>query len=64
MVKGQFSNGMALEYTIFDATGRLNLAGNISSNNSTIDVSALRAGIYVLTLNISEKSYTFRFAKR
>ncbi len=63
-IKLEPTNSVSFEYLIFDSIGGLNLSGVISSNETTVDVSALDSGLYVLSVNAPDTSYTLRFVIR
>ncbi|HDR68458.1 MAG TPA: T9SS type A sorting domain-containing protein, partial [Bacteroidaceae bacterium] len=51
-----------LNYTIYDLTGKIVLAGNILSENlAEINLSGLQRGIYILNVRSRMKSESFRF---
>ncbi|HQW04687.1 MAG: T9SS type A sorting domain-containing protein [Flavobacteriales bacterium] len=48
------------EYRLIDATGRVVLADVVTADRSTIDVSTLQSGVYVMTLNNGASSWSDR----
>jgi photosystem II stability/assembly factor-like uncharacterized protein len=57
-------SGKLIQYEVFDASGRLSLAGRGQSTAFNIDVSQLRSGMYFLNLRENEKSAKTKFTKR
>lgn len=51
-------------YTVSDITGRVMFSGNIASNNLSIDVSGINAGIYILNIAKEGNTANVKFTKQ
>ncbi|VXC03559.1 Cell wall-binding protein [Flavobacterium sp. 9AF] len=59
-VPTQYANGT---FTVIDLTGKEILKGFIENNQSRLDISHLKSGIYILKINNNNGSYIKRFVK-
>jgi len=61
MINGKWLNGLPFTLTVYDVLGKTHLAQN--THTTTIDISTLTPGLYVLRLQQGDKMYYGRFVK-
>ncbi|MBL7926263.1 MAG: T9SS type A sorting domain-containing protein [Bacteroidia bacterium] len=61
MVNGNWINGLPYTVTVYDVLGKMHLTQN--TNATTLDISILTPGLYVLRLQQGDKTYYGRFVK-
>ena len=57
-------NATSFTYRIFSLDGAAVLTGNAYSGNTTIDVSGLKAGVYIMNIVSGNKTYTTKIVKK